>query len=341
MTGAINLGIIGAGRIGRVHAGNLVSRIPGANLLAVADVVQEAAEKLAADFQIPKVFQDYRHILDDKTIDAVLVCSSTETHSEMIIAAAAVGKHVFCEKPIDHHLGRVDRVLSEVEQAGVKLQIGFNRRFDPDFRRVRDVISDGGIGVPHIVRITSRDPEPPAMTYIKDSGGMFLDMTIHDFDMARFLIDSEVDEVFAAGSAMANPQIREFGDIDTAIITLHYSNGVIGAIDNSRQAVYGYDQRVEVFGSKGVVVVSNNTPDTAVVSDKSGVHSARPLFFFVERYLESYIEEMKEFLDCIQKDVAPPVIGNDGRIAVVMGLAAQKSLREHRPVQLSEIDSEL
>ena len=233
MTGAINLGIIGAGRIGRVHAGNLVSRIPGANLVAVADVVQEAAEKLAADFQIPKVFQDYRHILDDKTIEAVLVCSSTETHSEMVIAAAAVGKHVFCEKPIDFHLGRVDRVLSEVEQAGVKLQIGFNRRFDSDFRRVRDVVSNGDIGVPHIVRITSRDPEPPAMTYIKDSGGMFLDMTIHDFDMARFLIDSEVDEVFAAGGVMVNPQIREFGDIDTAIITLRYSNGVIGAIDNS------------------------------------------------------------------------------------------------------------
>ena len=339
MTGAINLGLIGAGRIGRVHAGNLVSRIPGSNLVAVADIVLEAAEKLAADFQIPAAFQDYRRIMEDKTIDAVLVCSSTDTHSEMVTTAAVAGKHVFCEKPIDHHLGRIDSVLSEVERAGVKLQVGFNRRFDTDFRRVRDVVATGDIGVPHILRITSRDPEPPSMTYIKDSGGIFLDMTIHDFDMARFLIDSEVDEVFATGGVMVNPEIGELGDIDTAITTLHYANGVIGAIDNSRKAVYGYDQRVEVFGSEGVVVVSNNTPDTAIVSDAAGVHSARPLFFFIERYRESYIEEMNAFLECIQQDITPPVTGKDGRLSVLMGLAAQKSFNEHRPVQLGEISS--
>ncbi len=339
MTQKINVGLIGAGRIGRVHAEHLAYRVPGANLVAVADVFEEAAKKVAADFQIPDAYQDHRRIMEDETIEAIVICSSTDTHSQMIEEAAAAGKHIFCEKPIDHDLSKIDHVLASVKESGVKLQIGFNRRFDPNFRRVREIVASGEIGVPHILRITSRDPGPPPIEYIKVSGGIFLDMTIHDFDMARFLIGEEVVEIYAVGGVMVDPQIGETGDIDTAIITLRFENGVIGTIDNSRKAVYGYDQRVEVFGSEGVVVISNNTPDTAVVSNASGIHAPLPLFFFIERYTEAYIAEMKEFIECIQQDTSPPVTGIDGRIPVVMGYAAKKSYQDNRPVRLSEVET--
>ena len=335
----INIGLIGAGRIGRVHAEHLAYRIPEANLVAVADILEEKAEKVAADLKISATFQDHRLILEDRSIEAVVICTSTDTHAYMIKEAAEAGKHIFCEKPIAFDLDEIDRALAAVERAGVKLQIGFNRRFDPNFRRAQEIVAAGKIGTPHIVRITSRDPEPPPVEYIKVSGGIFLDQTIHDFDMACFLIDSEVEEVFAAGAVLVDPRIGEVGDIDTAVVTLRYENGAIGTIDNSRQAVYGYDQRVEVFGSDGVVMVSNNTPDTAVISDATGVHGSLPLFFFLERYTESYIAEMKAFIECVLQDKSPPVTGTDGRISVVMGHAAKKSFLENRPVKLRELES--
>ncbi len=338
MVKAVQIGLIGAGRIGRVHAETIANRIPQANLLAVADVFLEAAQKCAADFQIPSVSEDYREILQNSEIEAVLICSSTDTHAEFIVQAAEAGKHIFCEKPIDHDLKKIDHALKAVEKAGVKLQIGFNRRFDSSFKRVRAAVAAGEIGVPHLVHITSRDPGPPPIDYIKISGGIFLDMTIHDFDMARYLIDSEVDEVFAAGAVMVDPAIGEAGDIDTAVIVLRYTNGAIGVIDNSRKAVYGYDQRVEVFGSGGGIVVSNRTPDLAVLSDADGVHASKPLHFFIERYTESYVAELQEFIESVGKDKTPSVTGIDGRIPVVMGLAAWKSFRENRPVKLSEMD---
>jgi myo-inositol 2-dehydrogenase/D-chiro-inositol 1-dehydrogenase len=338
MSAKVNVGIIGAGRIGKLHAENLAYRIPEANVLAIADIFPEAAEKCAADFQIPSAVKDYREIMENPDIEAVMICSSTDTHARMIEEAAAAGKHIFCEKPIDFDLDRIDKALEAVDKAGVKLQVGFNRRFDPNFKRVREVVAAGKIGTPHILRITSRDPEPPPIEYIKVSGGIFLDMTIHDFDMARYLIGSEVSEIYAAGGVMVDPEIGQAGDIDTAVITLRFANGTIGAIDNSRKAVYGYDQRVEVFGSEGMVAVSNNTPDTAVYSNAEGVHSSLPLFFFVERYTESYIAEMREFIECIQRDQTPSVTGIDGRIPVVMGYAAMKSYEENRPVKLGEIE---
>jgi myo-inositol 2-dehydrogenase/D-chiro-inositol 1-dehydrogenase len=257
----------------------------------------------------------------------------------MIEAAAAAGKQIFCEKPIDHDLVKIERALSAVENAGVKLQIGFNRRFDPNFRRVHEIVASGQIGTPHILRITSRDPEPPPIDYVKVSGGIFLDMTIHDFDMARFLIGSEVEEIYVKGGVMIDPRIGEEGDIDTAVIILSFANGTLGVIDNSRKAVYGYDQRVEVFGSEGMATVSNNTPDSAFVSDAKGVHAPLPLFFFMERYTDSYIAELRAFIRCIQQDTKPPVTGMDGRAAVVMGYAAKKSYLEDRPVKLSEFDA--
>jgi len=333
----VNVGIIGAGRIGKLHAEHLAYRIPDANIIVIADVFLEAAEKCAADLQIPSVVQDHREIMDNPEIEAVIICSSTNTHAQMIEEAAATGKHSFCEKPIDFNLARIDKALEAVDKAGVKLQVGFNRRFDPNFRRVREMVAAGKIGTPHILRITSRDPGPPPIEYVRVSGGIFLDMTIHDFDMARYLIGSEVSEIYAAGGVMVDPEIGKAGDIDTAIITLRFANGAIGTIDNSRKAVYGYDQRVEVFGSEGVVMVSNNTPDTAVYSNAEGVHSSLPLFFFVERYTDSYIAEMQAFIECVEQDKTPPVTGVDGRIPVVMGYAAQKSYQENRPVKLSEV----
>jgi myo-inositol 2-dehydrogenase/D-chiro-inositol 1-dehydrogenase len=337
MTSKVNVGLVGTGRIGRLHAEHLAFRIPQANLLAVSDIVAEAAQRCAAAFDVPTATQDHRAIMENPDIEAVVICSSTDTHARMIEEAAAAGKHIFCEKPIDFDLARIDRALAAVEDAGVKLQIGFNRRFDPNFKRVHDLIAEGKVGQPHILRITSRDPAPPPIEYVKVSGGIFLDMTIHDFDMARYLVGSEVEEIYAAGGVLVDPAIGQAGDIDTAVITLRFENGVVGTIDNSRQAVYGYDQRVEVFGSGGCVSADNNYPNTAVVSDGRRVHRDLPLNFFMERYVDSYVAEMEAFIQCVQLDMEPPVSGLDGRIPVIMGYAAQRSYAENRPVKLSEI----
>jgi len=338
MSRTVTVGLIGAGRIGRLHARHLAFRIPQAKLVAVSDIVPEVAETCALACDCPTVTRDHRAILEAPDVEAVVICSSTDTHSKLIEEAAAAGKHIFCEKPIDFDLARIDRALAAVEEAGVKLQIGFNRRFDPNFKRVRDLVAAGKIGEPHILRITSRDPAPPPIEYVKVSGGIFLDMTIHDFDMARYLIDSEVEEIYVAGGVMVDPEIGQAGDIDTAVITLRFENGVIGTIDNSRQAVYGYDQRVEVFGSGGCVTADNDYPNTTVVSDAGRVHRDLPLNFFMERYVASYVAELEAFIACVLDDTQPPVTGTDGRIPVVMGYAARRSYAENRPVKLAEVD---
>ncbi len=334
----INVGIIGTGRIGRLHAENLVTRVPGATLVALSDIYVDAAREVAAELAVPRVYGDYRGILEDQSVDAVLICSSTDTHAQIIEDAAEAGKQIFCEKPIALDLEKIDQALEAVDRAGVKLQIGFNRRFDPNFSRLREAVASGEIGQPHILRITSRDPTPPPLEYVRVCGGIFLDMTIHDFDMARFLLGSEAETVYAAGGVLVDPGIGEAGDIDTAIITLQFANGALGTIDNSRQAVYGYDQRVEVFGSKGMISCANEKPNSAVISSATGEHAALPLFFFVERYTESYVAELKAFVDCVVNDAPPPVTGIDGRIPVVMGYAAKLSLEQSRPVRLSEVE---
>ena len=336
-TNNLRFGVIGAGRIGKIHAENLATRIPGTEVVTIADVNVESAQELASRLRVSLAVDDYHAILSDPSIDAVAICSSTDTHARIIIEAAQAGKHIFCEKPIDYDLTKIDAALSAVEKAGVKLQIGFNRRFDSNFRKARTMIAEGKIGTPHIVRITSRDPAPPPLSYVKASGGMFFDMTIHDFDMARYLSGSEVDEVYTAAGVMVDPGIGEAGDVDTAVILLRFANGAIGTIDNSRKAVYGYDQRVEVFGSAGMVQAQNNMPDSDVYYSADGVHSAKPLHFFLERYMESFIAEMKEFARSVQQNTTPPVVGMDGRIPVLMGIAAKKSYLENRPVKLSEI----
>lgn len=337
----LRFGVIGAGRIGKIHAQNLATRIHGAQVATIADVDLKAAQDLAAQLHVPTAVDDYRVILADPAIEAVAICSSTDTHARIVVEAAQAGKHIFCEKPIDLSLETIDAALEAVAKAGVKLQIGFNRRFDPNFRKIRDMVAGGKIGTPHIIRITSRDPAPPPLSYVAVSGGLFLDMTIHDFDMARYLSGSEVEEVYVAAGVMVDPAIGESGDVDTAVITLRFANGAIGTIDNSRKAVYGYDQRVEVFGSNGMVQAHNNTPDNDVYFDAEGVHSAKPLYFFLERYMESFIAEMKEFVESVQGNTTPSVTGIDGRIPVVIGMAAKKSYLEHRPVKLSEITNPL
>jgi myo-inositol 2-dehydrogenase/D-chiro-inositol 1-dehydrogenase len=337
MGNTISIGVIGAGRIGRLHAENLVYRVPEARVLAVSDVRREAAESCAAALGIPAAHEDPRAVLEDKRIDAVLICSSTDTHSPLIEAAAAAGKHIFCEKPVDFDLGRIDAALAGVKKAGVKLQIGFNRRFDHNFRRVRDAVAEGKIGKLYSLRITSRDPAPPPIDYVKVSGGMFLDMTIHDFDMARFLTGSEVDEVYTLAGVMVDPEIGRAGDVDTALVTLKFKNGVIGCIENCRKAVYGYDQRVEILGSDGMIATENDRPNTARLATAKAVTEDLPLHFFLERYTESYVAEMKSFVECVAKDREPPVTGLDGRMPVVMGKAARLSYELKRPVKLEEI----
>jgi len=333
----IRFGVIGAGRIGKIHTENLASRVPGAEVIAIADVRLDEAREIAQKWKIPQVTADYQEVLSNPSVDAVAICSSTDTHAKLIGEAAQAGKHIFCEKPIDHDLAKIDSALDVVQMAGVKLQIGFNRRFDPNFHRVYELVREGKIGVPHLLKITSRDPAPPPIAYIRVSGGIFLDMTIHDFDMARFLIGSEVTEVFTAGSVLVDTLIGEAGDIDTAVITLRFASGAIGVIDNSRRAVYGYDQRVEVFGSKGMLSVTNNTPDNVAFSGSEGVISAKPLYFFLERYTTAFMEEMRQFVACLKENSSPLVSGSDGRAPVVIGLAARKSFEENRPVKICEI----
>jgi len=330
----IKIGLIGAGRIGRFHAETIKTNVDFVEIKSVADIFADNIKDWAYNLGIKNVYKDANNILEDKEIDAVFICSSTDTHSQLIIDSAKAGKHIFCEKPIDFDLNRIHEALDAVKKANVKLQIGFQRRFDPSFKRAHDVIRDGKIGDVHILKITSRDPEPPPIEYIKVSGGIFLDMTIHDFDMARFLIGSEVTEVFATGACRIDPEIKEAGDIDTAIVTLKFENGTIGVIDNSRKAVYGYDQRVEVFGSKGSIAVNNDYLTNTVLSNEQGIIGHNPKNFFMDRYKDAYIEEIKAFCDSILNDTEPLVTGKDGLEPVIIGLAAKKSLAEGRPIKI-------
>jgi myo-inositol 2-dehydrogenase/D-chiro-inositol 1-dehydrogenase len=333
----LNLGLIGAGRIGVLHAEHLSNRIPGVRLLMIADANESAAHACAEKFRIPEWSNDPQKIFRNPEINAVVICSPTNTHAAMIEGAAGAGKHIFCEKPIDVNLGRIDQTLQAVMKAGVLLQVGFNRRFDANFQRIRQAVARGEIGTPHQIRITSRDPAPPSLEYIAASGGLFMDMTIHDFDMARFLIGSEVEEIYATGSARVDPRIEEAGDMDTAMVLLKFSSGACGVIENCRQAVYGYDQRVEVFGSKGSILADNNYPNSALIQAKEMIYRDPPLNFFMERYLNSYLVEISEFVRAIAEGRPSPVSGAEARVPVVMAHAARRSTAENRPVRLSEI----
>jgi myo-inositol 2-dehydrogenase/D-chiro-inositol 1-dehydrogenase len=332
----VQIGIIGAGRIGRLHAENLVRRA-GVNVKAISDLYPDAAREWALSIGIPNVLSHYQDVLSDDEIDAVLICSPTDTHVDVITAAARAGKAIFCEKPVSFDFTQTRQAIAAAEQAGVPLQIGFNRRFDPNFRRVREWVETGKIGKVHSVKITSRDPSPPSPEYVRSSGGLFVDMTIHDFDMARYLSGSDITEVYAAGGVLIDPAIGAMGDIDTAMISLKFANGAFGVIDNSRKASYGYDQRVEVFGMEGCITADNDYPSSAQLYDDSGVHREKPKYFFLERYKESYMQEMDDFIAAVRGEGSVPVSGNDGLQAELAAYAARVSLKEGRPVKLTEI----
>jgi myo-inositol 2-dehydrogenase/D-chiro-inositol 1-dehydrogenase len=328
-TATVGVGVIGVGRIGRMHADLLARRIPGATLAAVHDADPAAAQSAGA-----RAHAAVGDLLADPTVDAVAICSSTSTHADLIVAAARAGKAIFCEKPISLRLEEVDRALAAVEAAGVPFQIGFNRRFDPAHQAVHEAVMRGDVGEPQLVRISSRDPAPPPMDYVRDSGGIFLDMTIHDFDMARYVTGSEVVEVFARGAVRIDPAFAEAGDVDTALVTLVHESGCLTAIDNSRRAVYGYDQRVEAFGSRGVATSENPLAHTAVVRTADGASSAALPYFFLERYIPSYVREWEAFVRAVRTGEPTPVSGADARAPLVIGLAAWRSLTEGRPVAL-------
>ena len=332
----INVAVAGLGRIGKIHLKNLSRNFPEVEVVAVMDVFDES-KAIADEFNVPIFVKDYDELLAVPGVDAVVICSPTDTHADYVVKAAKAGKQIFCEKPLDLSLDRVKEVLTVVEKNGVKLMLGFNRRFDPEFKKIKQLVLNDAIGDPQIIKITSRDPGPPPVSYIKVSGGMFLDMTIHDFDMARYISGKQVKEVFAKGAVMVDPEIGKAGDIDTAVITLTFNDGTLAVIDNCRKAVYGYDQRLEVFGSKGMAQAENNFPNNHKLYTETGISSDLPLHFFLERYDASYNQEIREFIDVLVSGGKMPVDGNDGLLSIAIGLAAKKSVAEGRPVKIEEI----
>ena len=332
----IRILIIGLGRIGKIHLANLQAK-GEVEIVGICDPTDEAkvfSNKAGLTFYQ----KDFTDVAGEVQADAIVICSPTDTHANYVSIAAKKGIDVFCEKPLDLSLEKVKQVLKTVNESKIKLMLGFNRRFDSEFQSVKEKIVNGHIGDIHTIKITSRDPSPPPINYIKSSGGMFLDMTIHDFDMIRYLTNKEIIEVYAKGDALVNPEIAKAGDIDSAIINLTFEDGSLAVIDNCRKAVYGYDQRVEVFGSKGMVQSKNKFDKYTLTYSENGVTSALPQHFFLERYADAYKKEINHFIDCIRHKKTPEVSGFDGLMSLVLGLCAKESLNCNKPVLVSEID---
>jgi myo-inositol 2-dehydrogenase / D-chiro-inositol 1-dehydrogenase len=336
-TRPVRIGVIGVGRIGRMHAELLARQVPGAELAMVHDAFAPAAGAVAEELGV-RAAASAQELVASADVDAVAICASTETHADLLVAAARAGKPAFCEKPISLDLAEVDRALAEIEHAGIAVQIGFNRRFDPAHESVAHAVADGTIGDVHLVRISSRDPAPPPLEYVLGSGGIFLDMTIHDFDMARYVTGSEVVEVYARGALRVEPSFAQADDVDTAVVTLTHANGCLTVIDNSREAAYGYDQRVEAFGALGMAASENPLAHTGVVRTAQGTSAPALPHFFLDRYVPSYLREWEAFVAAVRDGTPPPVSAADGRAPLVIGLAAWRSLRENRPVTVAEVD---
>ncbi len=315
-----------------MHVDLLHNRIAGASVAGVFDVFDGAAVATAERLGVSRFTSVEDALASDA--DAVAICTSTPTHVDLMVQAAAAGKAIFCEKPVSLDLDEVDRGLAAVERAGVPLHIGFNRRFDPSHAAVQAAVAAGEVGDLRQLRISSRDPEPPPIEYVKVSGGIFLDMTIHDFDMARFITGSEVTEVYATGSVMVDPGIGEAGDLDTVTVLLTHENGTVTTIDNCRQSAFGYDQRVEAFGSKGIVGSENHTATSMVKRTAGGSAGDVVPHFFLERYIPSYVHQWERFIDAVRSGSATPVTGADGRAPLVIGLAARESAATNRPISI-------
>ncbi len=332
----VRIGVLGVGRIGRMHAELIHRQTEGARVSAVYDLATEAASAVGTELGA-RIAGSPDDLITADDVDAVAICSSTDTHIDLLIAAAEAGKPVFIEKPLSLDLATVDRGLEAVAASGIEVQVGFNRRFDASHKLVRDQVLAGAVGDVHMVRITSRDPAPPPIAYIKVSGGIFLDMTIHDFDMARYVTGSEVSEVFAVGAVRVDPDIGAAGDLDTAVIVLTHENGVIPTIATSRHAVYGSDQRVEAFGSRAMVASDNPVTTTTRLHSAEGSVASTIPYFFLDRYIPSYLAEWADFVTVVRDGVPSPVTLADGRAPLVMGLAAAMSVAEGRPVRTDEI----
>ncbi len=335
MSEKTRIGLLGCGRIGAIHAEFLSRRVPGATLAAVYDVFDGAAGSVA-EASGARHAGSTAELIESDDVDAVVICSSTDTHMDLLVEVAAAGKPAFVEKPLSLDLAEVDRGIAAAAEAGIAVQVGFNRRFDAAHRHVRDRVAAGDVGDVHLVRISSRDPDPPPISYIEVSGGIFCDMTIHDFDMARFVTGSDAVEVYAVGGVRVDPAIGEAGDLDTAVIVVTHASGAITTIDNSRRAVYGYDQRLEAFGSKGMASSDNPAAATALYRGSEGSHGPPLPYFFVERYTASYLAGWDAFVAMVGGAPSPVTLA-DGRAPLVMGLAAWKSVREGRPVAIDEI----
>jgi myo-inositol 2-dehydrogenase/D-chiro-inositol 1-dehydrogenase len=317
MTEIIRVGVIGAGRMGKIRVDNF-SRIPGVEVAALATPYEAETYEWARASGIPKITEDANEILQDDSIQAVAICSPTSTHSEYVIEAAKQGKHIFCEKPIANTVAETKQVLEVVTEAGIMFQVGFNRRYDSNFLKIKELCTNGELGDIHIVNISSRDPARPRIEFVKTSGGMFVDMMIH-------------------GDALIDPRIGELGDVDTCIAIVKLSNGGIGTIDNSRETHYGYDQRVEVFGSKGSAYAKNKTSHTVEISTKDVVEKDRPLYYLVERYLDSFRVETEAFIKALREGTSPMVTRDDALQALLGSVAATISFKEKRPVRISEL----
>lgn len=336
----LRVGVVGTGRIGALHAELLHRRVAGARVEAVFDAHTPSALAVGQALGVP-VAASAEALIASEEVDAVAICTSTDTHVPLILAAAAAGKAIFCEKPVSLDLDAVDAALDAVATASLTFQIGFNRRFDPSHAAVRAAVADGTIGAPHLVRITSRDPEPPPLSYVRTSGGIFLDMTIHDFDMARFVTGSEVVAVSAHGALRIRPEFAQAGDVDTAIVTLEHADGCLTAIDNSRQAPYGYDQRVEVHGEHGMAASENPHAHTALVRAAAGTATAPLPFFFLDRYVPAYLRQWEAFAAAVRAGAPGSPGVADARAPLVIGLAALRSRAERRRVEIAEIEAEV
>ena len=328
----LRFGLFGAGRIGRVHAASVASH-PGTELAVVYDPIEAAAAGVAAAHGA-RPTGDAEVILGDQGIDAVIIASPTPTHVDLLTAAVRAGKAVLCEKPIDLDLARVDACWQDIENLNATIMIGFNRRFDPTFAEIRQRVAAGEIGPLEQLLITSRDPAPAPAAYIASSGGLFRDMTIHDFDMARFFL-GEVVEVQAAGANLIEPYIAEAGDIDSAIVVLRGAGGQLCQITNSRRCAFGYDQRLEAFGAGGMLTAGNQVATSVRFSGAAGTETAPPyLNFFLDRYMPAYRAELDHLVACIEKGTAPSPGFADGRAALLLAEAANESLRTGRTVRV-------
>jgi len=335
---SIRVGLIGAGRMGKVFAHTLAFTVPEVDLVAVADIDLKTSQEVAARYGIKDHYTDYRELLKREDIQAVVIVTPTATHAEIIGAAAAAGKHIFSEKPLAQTLTMCDEAIAAVASSGVKLQLGFMRRFDPAYAMAKKKIDEGSIGVPVMFRSTSRDPKRTSLEFARreNSGGLILDMGVHDFDLARWLMGSEVERVHTEGGCLVYPELKEVGDIDNAMINLKFANHALGNIDVSRNAVYGYDIRTEVLGSEGGLLIGKLQQTSTLVMTRQGVvHDTIP--YFMERFGEAYAAEIRDFVACILEDRLPSVTGQDARQATAIGVAATLSLDEGRPVLVSEI----